>query len=70
MTRVPNTLTKLKLYGGDDDISLSFIIRLTKLQELLIHYERCIPTVTPPLKEFETSKIIVESCQSLKSIKV
>ncbi|RGB37969.1 hypothetical protein C1646_812972 [Rhizophagus diaphanus] len=70
MTRVPNTLTKLKLYGGGDDISLSFIIRLTKLQELqlsfevkenklLIHYERCVPAVTSPLNVLETLKIIV-----------
>ncbi|PKY22428.1 hypothetical protein RhiirB3_436407 [Rhizophagus irregularis] len=39
LTRVPNTLTKLRLYGGSDDISLSFIIRLTNLQELQLSYE-------------------------------
>jgi hypothetical protein len=32
--KLPSTLTKLNLYGGDNDTSLLFINNLTELQEL------------------------------------
>ncbi|GBC09444.1 hypothetical protein RclHR1_08870009 [Rhizophagus clarus] len=38
MEKLPNTITKLNLYGGCDDISLSFITNLTNLKELQLDF--------------------------------
>jgi hypothetical protein len=39
MTKLPNTLTKLSLYGGYNYISLSFITNFSNLQELKLSFD-------------------------------
>jgi hypothetical protein len=71
--KLPRTLTKLNLYGGDNDTSLSFINNLTELQELQLEFEfnRCfkdfgtLQYTTSPQLQVLSINCVVPKCELL-----
>jgi hypothetical protein len=71
--KLPSTLTKLNLHGGDNDTSLSFINNLTELQELQLEFEfnRCfkdfgtLQYTTSPQLQVLSINCVVPKCELL-----